>query len=119
MPTWPASLPQSMEVEGYQESFPEQRLSSGMEIGPPKVRRRTTAAPTPISGQIVLDATQLATLETFIDSDLAGGALAFDMPHPRTGATISVVLSDQGMPVVRPILGGTKYVVRLDLEKQP
>ena len=83
-PVWPASLPQLVAVDGYGESPPDTALRSGMDTGPAKVRRRTTAGIRPLSVQQHLDAGQVEILDAFYVETLQGGALAFDWVHPRT-----------------------------------
>ena len=62
-------------------------LRQGMGVGPPKVRRRTTANVRPIQGKIVMTTTELAAFDTFFTSTLASGSLTFNFDHPRTGNT--------------------------------
>ena len=119
-PVWPASLPQKVLVDGYSEEPQSQVIRTEMDAGPKKTRRRFTAATRSIPVSMNLDLTQLDTFETFFDSDLQGGSLVFDMPHPRTGAT--VVMQIVGDPPYRltPIGGGNEYWrLAMSLEQQP
>lgn len=61
-------------------------IRSDMDVGPAKVRRRYTATIKQYGLRMVLTKAQIATLETFIDSTLGGGALTFDWVDHRTGA---------------------------------
>lgn len=88
MPTYPASLPQQPLVDGYEEGFPNTLVRTQMDKGPDKVRRRFTAGTRTFTIQLLLDETQVQTLDDFIDIDLEGGALRFDWTHPRTGASV-------------------------------
>ena len=85
-PTWPVGLPQLIAVDGYGETPPDTTLRTGMDAGPAKVRRRSTAGIRPLSVQLDLDAAQVETLDGFYVATLQGGALAFDWVHPRTQA---------------------------------
>jgi hypothetical protein len=85
--TWPATVPDTLSVSEYRESPPDNLLRQGMDVGPPKVRRRTTANVRPISGKIIMTTTELAAFDTFFTSTLASGSLTFNFDHPRTGTT--------------------------------
>jgi len=78
MPTWPATLPQVLLVDGYAESPPNTMLRTEMDAGPAKMRQRYTAAPRPISGAVILDSkAQLNTFAAFFVTDPKGGTLTF------------------------------------------
>jgi hypothetical protein len=121
MPTWPASLPQQPLIDGYQESTPNTLVRTQMDKGPDKVRRRFTAGTRTFAVQFLLDETQTATLETFIEDDLEGGALQFDHTHPRTGASVSfrIVPVSQDALVTYANTGGVFYRVQMQLEILP
>lgn len=86
LPVWDPALPQCLEY-GYSEDLPETTIRTQMEYGPDKVRRRTTVGVGRIRGSVLLTREQAATLATFYDTSIAGGALPFEWVHPRTGAT--------------------------------
>lgn len=89
MPEWPTDLPFFTSRPGYQRSGPQGHiLRSEMDVGPPKRRRRTSAAPEAFSGKIErLTQVQLATFKQFYRVTLGGGALSFDAADPMTGET--------------------------------
>lgn len=89
MASWPVTLPQTVLREGMGESLPDTALRTSMDVGPAKLRRRSTAAVRPITATLNLSLAQVGYLETFYVSTLEGGALPFDMADPRTGATES------------------------------
>lgn len=89
MASWPATLPQLPLAADHAEAPPDIVLRTQMEVGPAKLRRRTTAGASPLTAGFILNETQVATLRTFYESTLSGGALPFDWLHPRTGAAIS------------------------------
>lgn len=114
-PVWPASLPQILEIDGYDEAFPNAMLRTAMETGPAKRRRRFTAAPAPIKGTLTLTVAQRATLKSFFETDLQMGALSFDWTHPVTGVTASFAFVSP--PRIR---GDSGFLpVALDLEQLP
>lgn len=77
MPTWPASLPQKPLNDPYQEQAPWSVIQAPVE-GPPKSRRRYTAAPKPVEVQFLMTQAQLDTFEAFLDADLKGGSLTYE-----------------------------------------
>lgn len=91
--TWPNTLPQDFLIEGYSESPPDNLIRQPMEIGPEKVRRRQTSAIQPINALQYMTTAQLAYLQTFYITTSYYGALAMDLPHPRTGSTVEARFS--------------------------
>lgn len=87
---WPPGLPPATEIDQYQEALPELALRSEMDAGPAKLRRRYSAGPSTWQGALQLSGEQTATLEAFWRTTLAGGSLAFDWVHPRTGAAVAM-----------------------------
>ena len=82
VPIWDNTLPQTLLVDGYGQSFPEVTIKSNMDAGPAKVRRRFTAGVEPVSGTMVMTAAQLATFTTFYNTTLLGGSLRFSWTKP-------------------------------------
>lgn len=121
MPTWPATLPQAPLADGYHEGGPGGLLVREPDAGPPEVRRRSTAGRQPIAAQYAVTAAQLATFELFVRDDLAGGALAFDWPHPRLGPVSVRIAVSAGEPPyqIRPRARGLHYTVSLTLWMLP
>lgn len=79
IPTWPTELPRRVLQEGFNKGFGDGRLSTKMESGLPKTRRRFSAVGKPVQAAINLSTDQSARLERFYDEDTAGGALPFLM----------------------------------------
>lgn len=104
-PTWPATLPQYLEAQGFENRFPNGVVRQPMDSGPGKARRRFTAAPEHISGSIVLDRQQYAAFKAFWKDTLAMGALKFDWVHPITGEACE--MSFMAEPSVSAISGTT------------
>jgi len=80
IPVWPAELPQRVLVEGYSERTRDGRLFSATSAGPPKVRRRFSAAVMPVAAAIYASWDQKARFERFWAEDTSGGTLPFIMP---------------------------------------
>jgi hypothetical protein len=87
---WPSSLPPLPLAADYADTLPDTLARTQMDAGPAKVRRRTTAAVRPLTASFLFTKAQCATLQTFYEDTLAGGALAFDWILPRTGAAASL-----------------------------
>lgn len=118
MPTWPTTnnFPQKLLRESLRESFANNVVRTPMDIGPPKVRRVTTANPRPISGKQLLTFTQAADLATFYNTTLANGSLSFTWVEPRSGTSCTMRFVS---PPVLYSAGGVKVWVDYELEILP
>ena len=86
MAAWPSDLPQKPLVQGFSETPPNLLTRSPMDVGPAKVRRRSTAGVTVLQCVFRLTTTQRASLLTFWQTTLAGGSLSYTWTHPISGA---------------------------------
>lgn len=116
VPDWPATLPQSLEIEGYTQSPADVLLRTAPDAGPAKVRRRFTAGIEPVKGKIMVTSTQLGYFRTFFDTTLFNGSLRFNWKDPITAAAKELRFTKQ--PSWTP-LGGTMYLINMDLEILP
>ncbi len=89
MATWPGSLPALPLLRGWQETAPDTIIRSTVDNGPAKLRQRFTAGVRPFQFGLLLTAAQVATLDTFYVTTLAGGSLPFDWTNARTGGAVS------------------------------
>jgi len=80
---WPTALPQRFLVDGYSLSQPDGRLRSPMDAGPPKVRRRSSAAVRNVSAQIIVTFDAHGRFDRFWAEDTSGGVLPFLVPNPQ------------------------------------
>lgn len=87
MAVWPSQLPPPFKGT-FSESPAENTIRSSMDVGPAKVRRRTTANIRPISFTLRVPQELIDVLQEFYEDDTVSGALAFDYTHPRTGEAI-------------------------------
>lgn len=94
---WPAQLPR-MTLAGYGEAFADGRLKSKTDMGPGKIRRRFSAAPVRVTGQVVLSGDQPATLERFYNETTARGTKPFTMDNQRLSAA-TLFVTGSGVPV--------------------
>ncbi len=90
MVAWPAGLPQSPLIAGFEEEVPDIALRTEMDSGPDKLRRRFTASVRPMKYPLILTKAEVATLDTFYVATLQAGTLSFTHTHPRTAAAISI-----------------------------
>lgn len=82
MITWPSSLPQSLLLDGFGQALPENRLRSSVDVGPAKVRRRTSQNVYLLSGDMVMTVEQWRILQSFVRNDLGEGSLPFTFLDP-------------------------------------
>lgn len=113
-PAWPGTLPQVFEEGSYQEALTDNTIRTKMDVGPDKVRRRSTAVVEKIRGTMTLDQTQWGTLRTFYYTTLAS-SLPYTWIHPSTGAAINCRFVSPPS-----VSGRSPYVsVNLDIEVIP
>ena len=113
MATWPATLQQCLEVQGYSESERDNVIRSPMGYGPAKLRRRTTHRIDDISGFIYVEEADLDTLKGFYRDN---GPLPFDWIDFQTG--LPATYRFRAAPVYRAV-GGELYTATLQLELVP
>ena len=100
---WPVTLPPYPLQDGYSAGEPNGLISSPRDQGPPKVRRRHTAAVTPVQCSWKLSEAQKATLRAFVRDDLSGGALPFEWPNPESpGNTCMARFNPERLPTYAP-----------------
>lgn len=120
MSTWPSTLP-PLRLP-VQQTSQDQTLRTSMDAGPQKVRRRFTAGSRYYTIPLRVDGVQKATLETFFDDTLEGGALSFDMEDPVSGTTKEFrFMSPFSARMVRGSDDPDKrlYDIQLNLERLP
>lgn len=93
MVAWPATLPQEQFV-GLAEQRQDARLRTQMDQGPPKMRRRFTAAVKRFTVPIVLTGAQKQAFDVFYATTLQAGVLPFDWEDPTTDITVSMRFAD-------------------------
>lgn len=116
MATWPASLPQELNAQGFNYTKQDQLIRTEMDAGPTFVRRRFTAAMEQFGGSVIVDATQYSTFWTFFDNTINGGVDEFTWVHPVTGSAADVRFA--AVPSVASITGGF-YRLSVQLEILP
>lgn len=136
MISWPSTLPQHLLVQGFGQSLPEGRVRSANDVGPPKVRRRSSQNVHIITGQMVMTFDQWADLQTFVNSTTGGGTLPFLFRDPLskiepkleidfTAGTALIqgmpllVRFGETLPVISEALGSDLVRVTMELEVLP
>jgi hypothetical protein len=76
---WPPPLPQGFLDGSNTETAENNLLRSEMDVGPPKVRRRTTAGAGMLEGIVFMTQAQHTLFLQFWRSTLRSGALAFQL----------------------------------------
>jgi len=82
--SWPATLYGYILKEGFQEIPPDNTIRTEMDVGPAKLRRRSTSAVRKFTVQMFFTTALVATFETFYNTTSESGSLAFSYRAPRT-----------------------------------
>ena len=90
-----------------------------MDAGPAKQRRRFTAAVRTLKMRLRLSPAQATALNTFWETDTAGGALSFTWVHPPTGQAATMRFIANQPPDLQPINRGMQYVASFNVEILP
>lgn len=109
MAVWP-SLPISL--DSYSETIPDRVIRSSMEVGPQKIRRRSSTAVRKVAFKMMLTDAQVATFDAFFDTN---DSLAFDFTDPRT----SVLKRARFAGVSKYDRDETMWTVTVELEYLP
>ncbi len=114
---WPATLPDTLSLEGLSDRLPSGAIRTQMDGGPVKQRRRFTAAVEPITGSLVLTAAQTEILDAFWLTTTKMGTLSFNWTHPRKLTAVEMRFVATSPPQYTP--AGGLYSVTLELEVLP
>lgn len=114
--TWPGTIEEKLLIAGFSFEDDSQFIEQPMDVGPPKVRRRSTLAYSSQTCAIIVDATDLATLKTFYNTTLTGGTGTFNFTDPLTSTT--QVYRFRKPYTVTPV-SGTLYRIEMDWQKEP
>lgn len=117
MATWPVSLPQKSQTDGYRESPVSSVLRTSVDVGAPKQRRRYSASVKTLAISILVTTDQIDTFEDFVRDDLQGGSLEFDWIHPRTEDPISARIINGDYSISN--AGGPNYFINFSIEILP
>ena len=85
LPTpWPVGVPESALISGYSEQVEDNVARFQPEVGPAKLRRRTSFSQTVYQFGLIMTTTEYDSLLTFYRTTLKDGTLSFKRKHPRT-----------------------------------
>jgi len=112
---WPTSLPAFEEplLSSYNEKPGTATVRTEMEVGPAKIRKRTTAEVDKFEVAYIMTGSQVATFDGFYDSTTAQGALRFDATHPRTLNTKEFRIKED--PTYEPIGNDFKVIFTVEV----
>jgi hypothetical protein len=82
--TYPSSLPKPLPVSGKPQSGV---IRTQMDVGPDKVRRRSTAIVNPMAFTIQVSGTQFTTFRNFFHTTSLEGSIEFNMADPWDDST--------------------------------
>lgn len=104
MAAWPGSLPTAPIVDEFHYEPVPQSISTGMDSGPPKRRRRFSTAFGKYHLSFMLTGAQRATFQTLYVTTMAGGSDTITgFADPTDGSTATFQIADGGDPVWTPI----------------
>jgi len=84
---WPAGLVNVIPLrDGFEQTSPNNVIRQDMDVGPAKIRARSTAGYRQQKNMIVVTAAELAIFITFYETTLKYGALDFLWDDPITGS---------------------------------
>ena len=110
MTSWPSEL--KINQTGYKDKPPNRVIKSSMDVGPGKIRRRSSNAIRPVSFTLNLTQAQYEILDAFY---IANDAFAFDFTNPRTNTQERARFTEVPDPVVK----GDRFEVSVKLEILP
>lgn len=97
--SWPEGLPQRFISDSFSTAMADNRLRSEVDVGPAKMRRRSSRAARPMSGSMLMTTSQLNdVLRPFVETDLGQGILPFMFPDPAGGDPILCRFAADGLP---------------------
>lgn len=116
---WPGTLPQKLMIAGNTGGMRDGRIVSETDIGPGKMRLRSSSSAKPLSGTMMMTLAQWDILEAFVGIDLGGGSLPFTMPAQMDdGDDLLVRFPDKSLPTWSAV-GRELYLVSMTLEVMP
>ncbi len=113
---WPSTLLQRLAASDFSDTLPDNVITTAMDAGPPKRRRKTTANIRTMTGSMVMTTAEWDDLVTFFQETVRE-TLPFDLPTPGADSgTVTVVF---GAPPQRQYFGPGRWRVALKFEVQP
>lgn len=100
MATWPTTIPQCPTLNAFSEEKQVNVAAFAPDVGPPKIRRRSTAASWLTSVAFRMTTDELADFYAFYEDDLEDGSLPFTWDHPITKLEYSWMFDPKATPKV-------------------
>ena len=110
MATWPSKF--KILRDNFTENLPDRVISSNMDVGPAKKRRRTILTSYKINFVTHIEMSDVDEFKQFYLSNDVG---VFDFVHPRTNQTVQARFAS----VPSPVLNETYYTASVELEILP
>lgn len=121
--TFPPSIDMKPYVNGFQYSIGRSDvITTDMDTGPKKSRRRSQAAPRPVTFPMILTRDQLEVFEDWYDNTLQGGILPFEANDPiyEDRSVFYRFANPQEKPVATPLNNAALcFTVTLNLQILP
>ena len=117
---WSSSLPQYVLRSNYSRNPKNNTIFTSMDVGPSKVRRRSTSTTDIVSISIAVDIDELQTFETFYKTTLGYGVETFNFPDPEnSGSTYEARFNTANDPVytITPEDETVDFIISFELEK--
>lgn len=111
MSAWPATIPQCPILNGLAEQRQRNVASFPPDVGPPKLRRRSTAAAVQTTVVFKMSNAELVDFNTFYETTLADGTLPFTWDHPRTKVNYSWMFSADEAPQIERLAPNASQVM--------
>jgi hypothetical protein len=116
MVTWPLQLQQYLNGDSFTYTFGETVIRSEMDVGPRKVRRRSTKSIDSITGSIDMEFSDWDTLKDFYKTTTNGGSDYFIFKDPIDESDLVVRFTS---PPAVTRKGGVYFTVSINLETRP
>lgn len=114
--TWPVSLQQLLNEDSFNVEIGETVIRSEMDVGPEKVRRRSTRPIDTYTCSIDIYQTDVNTFKQFFNTTLNGGVNSFYFNDPLTGTT--EVFKFSKSPTFSPLGTAGWYRISMSWKKQ-
>lgn len=115
---WPNTLPQRLLISGASLGEGDGLVEYAPDLGPSLTRRGTTAVMRPLTGNMILTGSQVATWRQFFRTTIVQGSLPFTFPDPLGGSDLLVKHVKGAPPAVAP-LGNDNWQLSLSLMVMP
>lgn len=114
---WPTNVPTLVNSDSFSVEMGDTTIRSEVDVGPQKVRRRSTRPVDTYTISMDLDRTEVLNLKTFFNTTTNGGVTAFYFEDPLTG--IVEVFKFAKPPSFSPIGSAGYYKAVMTWYKQP